>query len=123
LVPTLTARMGRLPAEARTSPAGAISVAVRRRSQLLGAGDEVEGGQRDDSVSEATEAVDEDALHGGFHGGSSLRADGAESNPLFVGFSVRIGADGAVFPSYRRWRRSAVIGGRISASARVLIQF
>jgi hypothetical protein len=41
-----------------------------------GAGDEMEGGQGDDRVSEATQAVDEDALRGGFQGGNSLEQEG-----------------------------------------------
>jgi hypothetical protein len=57
-----------------------------------GAGDEVEGGQRDDRVSETTEAVDEDALRGGIQGGNSLRQVGAESNGNLAGFPLQIWA-------------------------------
>jgi hypothetical protein len=52
-----------------------------------GAGDEVEGGQGDERVSEATEAVDEDALRWGFQGGNSLGQAGAESNGNLAGIS------------------------------------
>ncbi len=63
-----------------------------------GAGDEVKGGQRDERVSETTEAVDEDALRGGFQGGNSLREVGGgvqwkscSTFPFRVGFPERPG--------------------------------